>query len=240
MTSKYIPLHVVVDKVLRDPLFNGLNWEAAIDYCVEFLGVVNVPDLFIEKTVLLKVKDWRAILPNDFVELKQLLIGNIPARYSTDSINDYSEVMNDDYRNNSSRLYNIKVSSDYTFNIKGGYIYTSIKEGDITISYYAIPIAADNTPQVPNDPKFLRALQSYIEVQHLRILFRNEKIQYAVLQDAEREYCWRVGQYQNASKLPSESQMQSIANMWKTLVPRESEFNTRFKDLGTRELIRNH
>ena len=47
--TKWTNLRVVADKILRDPIFIGLNFETVIDYFIDFITVVGVPELFDEK-----------------------------------------------------------------------------------------------------------------------------------------------------------------------------------------------
>ena len=39
MAAKYTSFRIVIDKILRDSLFNGLNYEAAVDYCIDFINI---------------------------------------------------------------------------------------------------------------------------------------------------------------------------------------------------------
>ena len=47
--AKWTNLRIVADKILRDPIFIGLNFETIVDYFVDFITIVGVPELFDEK-----------------------------------------------------------------------------------------------------------------------------------------------------------------------------------------------
>ena len=91
---------------------------------------------------------------------------------------------------------------------------------------------------IPDNSKFLRALEAFIKKEWFSILFDLGKIQPAVLQNIQQEYAWRVGQMNMEFTLPSVSEMESISNMLNQLIPRTNEFRKGFKNLGNREYMR--
>ena len=118
-----------------------------------------------------------------------------------------------------------------THKIEGGYIYTSMKEGTALISYQAVAIQ-DGAPAIPDDPHFTRAFKNYVEVEFLKMLYRNKKVERAVLEHAEQEYAWAVGAYETDSKSLNLSKAESFFNTHSRLLVSRSEFITRFKNLG--------
>ena len=64
------------------------------------------------------------------------------------------------------------------------------------------------------------------------------KIQPDALQNFQQEYAFYVGQAQNKLVMPTLSEMESITNMWNTLIPRFNEFRDGFEKSGEKERIR--
>lgn len=83
--EKYVSLKVVADKLLRNPLLDGISFEAILDYTIDFLHIVGVPADFIDKLYTKEFSDYRAELPDDYVECTQLLIDGKSARWATDT-----------------------------------------------------------------------------------------------------------------------------------------------------------
>ncbi len=77
---KYTSVKTVFDQALRNPLLNGLSFEAMVDYTISFLHIVGVPAEFVDKLYTVDYDNYRAPIPEDFVECNQLLIDNIVAR----------------------------------------------------------------------------------------------------------------------------------------------------------------
>lgn len=236
--AKWTNLRVVADKILRDPTFIGLNFETIIDYFVDFITIVGVPELFDEKftNTEIQITNYRAILPDDFLEEITVQIDHKIARTATDTyFGNYQE-----YEDTNPNDYFPDKRAEATYKIKGGYIYLSKKEGNLLLKYKCIATETDvesedyGVPLMPDDPVFILALQSYIEVQFLKILFRTGKINNQVLQLAQQDYAWNVGRYETHSKRLTTGDMETLSRLFKSILTRNNDFKTRFSHLGKR------
>lgn len=72
--ERYVSLKVVADQLHRNPLINGIAFEAIIDYTIDFLQIVGVPANFIDKLAVIEYDQYRAKLPEDYVECNQLIL----------------------------------------------------------------------------------------------------------------------------------------------------------------------
>ncbi len=106
------------------------------------------------------------------------------------------------------------------------------------MAYRAIMVDDEGYPLIPDDSSFTNALQLYIKKKHFTILFDLGKISHQVLANTQQEYCWAVGQAQSSLTIPSVDQMQSIVNLWTTLVPRMNSHREGFRTEGSQEKIR--
>ena len=120
MAETYTNIRLILDKLLRNPLMADVSFETAVDYTIELIRLIGMPNVFIEKVVGLEVKDYRAALPCDFSEVIQIRTDDSvhrTLRYSTDSFHCVAE---------ESRPYQ---NEDPTYKIQGGIIYTSFSSG---------------------------------------------------------------------------------------------------------------
>lgn len=229
----YISIRQILDNCLHHPLLQDLTLERAVAYAVDFIRIVGMPTIFIEKTTELKIENYRAMLPCDFHEMIQVRTnlekcGHYMSgvfRYSTDNFH-----MSDKTHE----------SPDLTYKIQGRVIYTSIKEGTIEIAYRAIAVDDEGYPLIPDKSSFSRALELYIKKQCFTILFDLGKINQAVLANTQQEYAWAVGQAQSDLIRPSIDEMQSITNAFNTILPRTNEHNKGFITDGSMEMVRVH
>lgn len=229
--TDYISIKVVLDNLLHHPLLQDLTLERAVAYSVDFIRIVGMPPMFIEKTAKLELDNYRAALPCDFHEIIQVRthqekcghhIGGT-FRESTDSFH-----MSDEHH----------PQRDLTYKIQGRAIFTSIKDGEIEIAYRALAVDDEGYPLVPDKSSFTRALELYIKKQCFTILFDLGKINQAVYANVQQEYAWAVGQAQSDLIRPTIDQMQSITNAFNTLLPRVTEHGRGFINDGSQEKIR--
>lgn len=214
----YIRLEEVLARILRHPLMQSMDYETGIQYTVDFLQTVGFPQTFIEKHKCISIKDYRALLPCDLIQIIQI---------KDTKSNKYLRSM-------SSSVYD-KDKNNSTYKTQGNIIYTSFKEGNIEIYYKAIPIDENGVPLIPDNSIFLKALELYIKKEWFTILFDTGKIHQNILQNTQQEYAFAVGACNNTFIIPSVSEMEAIKNMWNQLIPRTNEFRNGFRHLGRQE-----
>ena len=212
---------------MQHPLMQDVTLEQAVAFTVDFMRIVGTPNMFVEKTEILDIENYRALLPCDYSQMTQVRKLNGPTfRYSSDSFH-MSECR-------ASR----EEFTDLTYKIQGNIIYTSIKEGEIEVAYLAIATDSEGYPLLPDNSSYTRALELYIKKQWFTILFDLGKIGPAVLQNTQQEYAWAVGDCQTEFNRLSIDKAESFFNSWRTLILRDSEHRTGFRNNGTKEVLK--
>ena len=224
-----------MDEITKHPMLNDLSTESVISYAIEFMRVVGIPPSFIDKTDIIHIHEYRGELPCDFYEMIQVRLAPKPGKPS-----ELSPVFR--YTTDSFHMSPIKPRvSDLTYKIQGGCIFTSpLEEGPIEISYKAMPLDEEGTPLIPDDSVYLRALKAYIKKEWFGIQFDQGKIDPRVIQRADQEYAFYVGQAQARAILPTIDQMENIKNMWNTMIVRSQDHRKGFIHEGSKEHIKNH
>lgn len=230
--NQYIRLHEVLSRALRHPLLQDMSLEAAAQYAVDFIHAVGTPDMFEDREAEIEIHNYRGKLPCDIIAINQVmdLCTHTCMRAMTDTF-----FPADNHHCPYGHHY-----GELTFKTQNTIIYTSMKEGKIKMSYKAIPVDEDGFPLLIDNPTYLKALELYIKKEAFTILFDTGKIQAGVMNKAESDYAWKVGQLQSEMTIPSESEMEAICRSWTTLIQRTTDFDKDFKHLGNREYIRNH
>ena len=227
-----------MDRITRHPLMQDIPFETVVDYAVEFIKIVGMPPAFVDKTEVIHIKNYRGELPCDFYEMVQVRLfkperfcnerwTNSPVfRHTTDSFH-----MSPDKH---------KVT-DLTYKIQGNCIFTApLEEGDIEIAYRALGTDDEGYPMIPDNSFFSRALELYIKKQWFTIQFDLGKLNPQIMQKADQDYAWAVGQAQTDLIRPTVDQMESISNMWNTLIQRSQEHRKGFVHSGSKEHIKIH
>lgn len=211
----YISIRQILDDLLADDMMKGLSLERAVNYAVEFVKVVGMPRAFEEKVEMIKIENYRGKLPCDFFEEIQV---KDPKGFEYISME---------------TPFHSKLA--FTYKIQGDVIITSTKCTDLALAYRALKVDCDGYPLIPDNGTFARALELYIQKRYFTILFNSSKIPLNVLQNTQREYAFYVGQAQTDLIRPSVDQMQSITNMWTSLISRPYKHSDGFASVNMPE-----
>lgn len=225
MAEKLTSLKSVIDKTLRHPMLSSLTDEAALDYAVDFMRIVGCPDIFTNKVAKLHIEKHIAELPCDYLQTIQLRHKNgLCFLYASDSFH----------------LSEIKDERMLTYKIQNNYIITSIEHGDVELSYIAFSVDDEGYPMIPDNSSFSRALAAYIKKEQFGILFDEQKIPPAVIEKAERDYAWAVGDCQTEFSRLSLDKMEAMSNSISNLIQRKTTHDRGYSDNIAREYIRRH
>lgn len=220
----YISIKEILSRLLKHPLLQDLSTEAAIQYTLDFISCMGLPNIYADKVTTICIDNFRGILPCDLIAINQVRLARngVCLRAMTDNFNGtHSED-----------------KGELSFKTQGSVIFTSFKTGDIEISYKAIPTDDGGLPLLPDNPVFLKTLELYIKKEWFTILFDMGKISPAVLQNTQQEYAFKAGQCNNEFMIPSVSEMEAFTRMYNTLIPRVNEFSKSFRHMGDREYIK--
>lgn len=220
----YISIKEILSRLLKHPLLQDLSTEAAIQYTLDFISCMGLPNIYADKVTTICIDNFRGILPCDLIAINQVRLARngVCLRAMTDNFNGtHSED-----------------KGELSFKTQGSVIFTSFKTGDIEISYKAIPTDDGGLPLLPDNPVFLKTLELYIKKEWFTILFDMGKISSAVLQNTQQEYAFKAGQCNNEFMIPSVSEMEAFTRMYNTLIPRVNEFSKSFRHMGDREYIK--
>ena len=234
--SEYITLEEVLSRVLRHPLLQKVDLEAAIQYAVDFIEAVGTPDMFQSKEAKITISNFRGQLPCDLISITQVkdLKTNTCMRSMTDN---FLPDGRQSCRHTTGRNH---YGEELTFKTQNTTLITSMQEGEVLISYKAIPVDDEGKPLLLNNSTYLKALEMYIKVEVFTILYDEDKIKPGPLQNAQQQYAWAVGKLQSEMTIPSESEMESICRSWTTMIQRTTEFDSGFRNNGNREYLRIH
>lgn len=227
----YISIKEILNRLMRHPLLRDVNLDQVIQYTIDFISIFGMPKFYFDKQETLHIEDYRAMLPCDLISINQVkeCSTNTCLRSMTDNF------LSEDYYN---KRNGYRVPQELTFKVQGQVIFTSFREGDITVSYKAIPVDDNGFPLLIDNPTFLKTLEAYIKKEIFTIMFDMGKITPPVLQNAQQQYSWLAGQLQSEFTIPSISEMESLKRSWCTLLQRTTSFNDGFRNNGNQEYIK--
>lgn len=216
MHMNYISIRQIMDDLLADDMMKDLSLERAVNYAVEFIRIVGMPKAFEEKVEKIQIENYRGVLPCDFFKEVQ--------------VKDFKGF---EYLSMETAFHSKQA---FTYKIKGNIIFTSVKKTELFIAYSAVKVDEDGFPLIPDNGTFARALELYIQKRYFTTLFNNGKLSREVLQNTQQEYSFYVGQAQTDLIKPSLDEMQSITNMWTSLLMRTNKHADGFASVNMPEL----
>lgn len=245
---KYTNIRRVLDNLKDNSLMDDLTLEQVVRHTIRFIGINGQPTLYQDKQANIEIHEYRGLLPCDCIRVEQVmdLKSGICLRSMTDTFSPEKPGPRQkcvDPMNNIHTPYIPPMKEHFqelSFKTNNRVIFTSFPEGEVKVAYKAIPVDDDGFPLLIDDEVYLAALEAYIEVQIFRNKFRTGKTTAAVYQDAKQEYAWRAAQLNSRFTIPSVSEMESIARMWNTMIPKMREFDNGFQHLGSREYLKKH
>lgn len=227
--GKYKSIKHIIEKVYRDnkailklDLYDAIEWAGE---CIELIGS---PIQLLDKYECIKIEEFKGKLPCDLY----LLLGTreehgMAMRYSTDSFHHAKACKNINSCCN--------LNCDLIYTINDDYMFTSFKEGTVELAYKAIPTDSEGFPLIPDDIKFVKAVQMYITERLYWQALATGKIQQYMYERVDRERDWYIAAAQSRGNMPSVDAMESIKNNWIRLIPKINQHADFFKSAGEEE-----
>ncbi len=237
LTTKYISFKQIMNRVLLDPLMEGITEAAVANYIADVIALIGAPMAYHDKVQTIQICNYRAELPCDLLYIQQTRkresAGQLrPMRYSSDTFQSaYHEVGSPDFFSKPSNY-------DFSYSLNNGMIYTSFSDGVIEMSYKAIPVDEEGFPLIPDNVKFVRAVEEYIKLQWYRIQWGLGKIADKVYQDVKQEYAWAVGAANTAAQLMTIDQAETFRAAFTRILSNTTAAQKSFSDFGQQEYIR--
>lgn len=209
-----------------------VTWEFMVTRTAEFLDLMGSDAIYVNIPVDLEVKDFRAMLPVDFMGLNG--VGKIENNRVV------AMTPSDDYLADSyaglKRL--APKSGTLTYSISHSAIFPSFETGTILLSYKTLATDEDCFPLIPGDAETTRAVESYIKWKWFDILNDLDQISDRKLAKAEAEYAWNAGQCQAASTMLNVDEMEALVNQITQILPSRRQHAERFQFLGQQEQLK--
>lgn len=235
LTTKYVSVKTIMNRLLANPNMEGLQESDIVMYITDAMLLIGAPMSYLDKVETIEITDYRAELPCDILYIQQTrrISPNgqdiAPMRYASDTFHTaYHEVGSPDLRPFSGR-------EDTTYTLNNGVIYTNFKDGLIQMSYKALPTDEAGFPLIPDNIKFIRAVEEYIKMQWYRIQWELGKIPDKIFQNSQQEYTWAVGAAQTAGQMMSIDQAETFRAAFSRMLLNPTSGRRAFSDFGQQE-----
>lgn len=224
-------LKYIVEKVFRDTgSIEGVDIYDCIEWSAECMELIGAPSSFEDKIACIEIENARGLLPCDVHLITQLRVndGNnyIAMRYATDN---FHRLVRCD------GTANVSSTDAYTYTLSDDAIFTNFQTGSIQMAYKGFKTDENGWPMIPDDIKFVKAVEWYIREKIDYKMWRSGKLPQAVYEKTMQEQVWYLAAAQNRGKMPSIDQMENIKNNMLRLVKKINQHEDFFGSLGNQE-----
>lgn len=232
----YTTIERVVENVIRDTGFTeDINFADIVEWVFVAQELIGVQSAYIQKVTdgntewnhfpPVQVVNYRAELPCDF--------------HSLISVREYCNKMpmigDSGTFLKSTNDPNIDHYSNITYTINDNYIFTNIEEGYLEISYWAFPTDENGMPMIPDDVRYLKAVEAYIAHKLSTKLWLQDKLSTEKKNFLETEWLWYVKSAKSKADLPSYDKAEALKNQILRLIQRPTQHLWSFEALSNQE-----
>lgn len=217
MTTGFVSLKEVFDQVYRYTIAEGVTEDDIINDAIELIKIIGYPSTFEDKTVVLEVKNHKAVLPCDLYSITQ-----VQCPCQGDSLSVATDVF--DIRRRQQGMP--------TYRADNNILFTSEENGSLILSYKALKLDSEGFPMISDDGTFQRALVSYVIMKSVQDNFYQGKVDWHVMNHAERDYAFNVAQATTRLATPSLDEMENLARMIKAPLLNQHSHRIGYSDLN--------
>lgn len=212
LTGKYVDVAYVIERVYRDYGFDlEIKFDEVIEWIWDVMSLIGAPQPLVDKITdgrdtmpdPISIENYRGELPNDLhsVTLARDYESKMPMICKASS---FLQDMEQTFR----------MESQYTYTLNNNYIFTSFEEGQVELHYKAFPTNSLGMPMIPDDIKFIMAVQAYVAERIGFRLFMQDHLAGQKYQKLEVDRAWYIGAAGTKAQIPSIDEMEGIKNRY--------------------------
>ena len=210
LTGKYVDVAYIIERVYRDYGFDlEIKYDEVIEWIWDVISLIGAPQPLVDKISdgsdtmpdPIEIENFRGSLPNDVhsVYLARDYESKMPMVCKQSS---FLRDMDQTFMR----------QSQYTYTLNNNYIFTSFEEGQVELHYKAFPTNSLGMPMVPDDIKFIMAVQAYVAERIGFRLWMQDHITRDKYQKLEQERLFYIGAAGTKAQIPSIDEMEGIKN----------------------------
>lgn len=235
LTTRYVSIKTIMNRLLINPMMEGIQESDIVMYIADALKLIGAPMSYDDKTEFITITEYRGELPCDLLYIQQSRrvtengTSFQPMRYNSDTFSTaYHEIGSADLRHANG-------THDNSYTLNNGMIYASFPEGTMQMSYKALPVDEDGFPLIPDNVKFIKAVEEYVKCQWYRIQWELGKIPDKVFQKVEQESAWYIGAANTGAQLMTIDQAETFRAAFSRLLLNPTSGRRAFTEFGKQE-----
>lgn len=223
--GKYKSIDTIIENILRDAdYYNDIDQNDATEWAVRAMGLIGAPLVYDVDVAITVVANYRAELPADSINIlavrdhksQHTLVGSTDEflyHLYEEEVNP-SDLGDDDpaLAEDNATMADKPTNGPFAYSIRNGYVFLDAKEGYIDIMYEKYPTDADGCLLVPDEERYLLAIETYIIHKLDNKLYRRGVLSKSIRDASEQEWLWYVASAHSKIVTPSYDQAESLKN----------------------------
>ncbi len=224
--GQYKSIQTVIENVLRDnDYYNDMDQNDATEWAVRAMELIGAPLVYNEAvSPAVEIVNYRAALPANIRSLIAIRDHKSRNTYigSTDEFimkhNEYAENPPDPNDPESPVVpeENPKAYEKGRFmpsyKVVNGYVFLNVKSGKIDIKYESFPVDDNGCLMIPDEDRYMLAVESYIKFKMDHKLWRRGVISKVARDMSEQDWLWYVSSAFNKIVVPGYDQAEALKN----------------------------
>jgi len=214
----YFGIKDIMSRLHMNPKLQSINISSVAIYIKDFISITEMYPAKVHKIYYSKIIENSIELPGDLDKVDEVYLcsaTDLPDYFFSDNRLTYTH---------DTSVANQKGILGFLGYTKRGnrlfFDIVSTQQEVAEIHYRAMNVDTEGFPVLPYDGSLMQAIENYIKYRYYTILAENKQIDYGLVQKAESEYLWYMGQYKNKNIFENvedaEGIMQSTQKFTKT------------------------
>lgn len=238
--DKYVSFDMVMERVMDNPLFSEIAYSDALEYAYQAMAKIGATITYIHKITdgnkefnhpdPIEIVNFRAEIPYDVYNIEMIRDWDTKTPY-IESAYVYHKSANT-YTDAESRN---SVGGEYTYTMNNNYIFTSLEEGFLELSYWSFPTDCDMKPLIPDNERYIQAIVRYIQMKEAEKLWIMEKLTEKKYQFFEQEWLFYVTSAFVDVNMPNYARAETLARNNTRVVKTPNSFMSSFLDINPQQ-----
>ena len=238
--NKYVEFDMIIERVLENPIFNSIDYGNALEWAYQAIAKIGASVTYIHKITdgneelnhpaPIEIVNFRSEIPYDVYNIEMIRDWDTKLPYTQSSyiyhksVNTYSDTKSKN-----------SIGGELTYTMNNNYIFTSLEEGFLELSYWAFPTSCDDKPLIPDNERYIQAVVRYIQYKEAERMWIMEQLSEQKFRYFEQDWYY----YSHAAfvdvNMPNYATAETIMKNSLKVVKTPNSFDSSFLDLNAKQ-----
>ena len=222
--GNYTTIRTVIENIQRDTEYDhNLNLYDVAEWTWKAMDLIGAKVALDSKETEIEIEDHVGELPFAFKSINGI-------RLSTSKLN--AVAASDDFFKTNWELDSSSMLGTDTYKINNKFIFTSFKEGLIQLSYNAIKLDDKGFPLVPDETRYLDAVEAYIRYKMDYRMYRSGLISRTIYEESKQHWFYTCKSAFNKMVTPNVDKAEALRKQLSKMLDNRQAHNSGFRTLG--------